>query len=84
MKHFGVFTLLLAAVLSPLVSARLTLLRLAQGDQPSKLRGLSSPREASPEEAHLYVHGCESISLASLLVLSTHEFPTFCYSSDLH
>ena len=61
MKRFGMLTLLLAAVLSPtLVSARLTLIRLAQGDQTtSKLRGLATRHETTPDEAHVYVYGCE-------------------------
>lgn len=55
MKLAGIFTLLLAAVWTPLVSARLTLLRLASLDQPSKLRGLAPRPEPSAYEANLYV-----------------------------
>jgi hypothetical protein len=48
MKNFGFITLLFA-VLAPTVSARLSLLRLAQGDR--KLRGIpSSLAEASYDE----------------------------------
>ena len=62
MKLAGIFTLLLAAVLTPLVSARLTLLRLASLDQPSKLRGLAPRPEPSAYEANLYVDGHEFIA----------------------
>lgn len=51
MKHFGICTLLLAVLMAPLASARLTLLRLSHGDQ--KLRGLTTRQEPSAYEAHL-------------------------------
>eukprot|EP00977_Amphora_coffeiformis_P000172 scaffold48_cov161-Amphora_coffeaeformis.AAC.20 len=51
MQLFGIFTLLLALLLAPLASARLSLLRLSHGDQ--KLRGLATRQEPSTYETHL-------------------------------
>lgn len=67
MKLTTIFALLFSAVLSPVVSARLTLLRLAQGDHVSKLRGLAPRHEEASFEAELYVHGFELLVMIALL-----------------
>jgi hypothetical protein len=51
MKSFALMTLLLS-LWAPVATARLTLLRLAQGDS-TYLRG--PPKQDSEQEAHLYV-----------------------------